>query len=261
MNIRNAMQSFVVVTSCFLFVPVANCQDLRLNADEGTYLLQVPVGNCGPQPVVVCAAPPTCKHSPIYGGTWTPGKPFPKGIACSTTDLPASEHATCSGTGLCVPPSALDGTVSPLYQVLAVLYAPPGYLGTPSPNGAAPSVAEYSSDSKAGTTTSTAKSFKDSNTVSATLSGGAFGDDTSVGFSVEQSTSKQNKAALEITKDAKTDVKVPGPPTDGIDHAYDEIWLALNPSVDFVSQGSAVSWSLQATSSQWLTQYRIASSA
>ena len=211
------------------------------NAGEVYSQSPVHVGTCPARVgTPVCQAAPTCKPNAVYGGIWVPGKPFPKGTSCTTADLPASADATCNGDGLCLAPNGLSGVVNPRYEVLFVLYAPPG-----SAVSKGVSKADYGSESTTGSTVGETKSFKSDTKITASVSA-SFVATASLSVSYDQSTDNSDKTALEIKKTVDTDVADTGPGTDGIDHNQDEIWLWTNPEINIVSVGSNITTSLTA---------------
>jgi hypothetical protein len=145
----------------------------------------------------------------------------------------ALEEAACSGTG---PLSKQKGSITPAYMILSVVYAPPGTAG-----GKSGSFVDYSSGSTMGTKVTTSDSFKNAFTFDSSIGGAGVTADFGFGFSSDQ----QDKTAVEVKKTAKNEIKLPGPGTDGIDHAEDRIYLWLNPKVNVsVTGGSAWSWAL-----------------
>lgn len=171
-----------------------------------------------------------------------------KGLEDQLSALEGYRFKVCAYT----PPPPETGTIHPFYEILTLLYAPPGYTapsqtptGQPAPANNSPSSADYGAESKLGTAITTEKSFKNGYTISAELSGSAFGTGTSLAFSQEMSAAQDDKSSLELTKDTKSDLKANGPPTDGIDHDYDLFWLSLNTEIDTSSQTGAITWALK----------------
>ncbi len=153
------------------------------------------VGTCPPKVgTPVCTAEPTCKPNAAYGGIWVPGAPFAKGTRCTTADLPESADATCNGDGACLAPNGSSGVVNPRYEVLFVLYAPPG--STVSKDV---SKAEYGSESTTGSTVGETKSFKSDTKITASVSA-SFVATASLSVSYDSSADNSDKTALEIKK-------------------------------------------------------------
>jgi hypothetical protein len=149
-----AILSILAVLSAFSHVEVTYAQST------------VHVGTCPPKVwTTVCTAAPTCKPNAVYGGIWVPGAPFPIGTRCTTANLPESADATCNGDGACLAPNGSAGVVNPRYEVLFVLYAPPG-----SSVSKDVSKADYGSESTTGSTVGETKSFKSDTKITASVS-------------------------------------------------------------------------------------------
>ena len=118
----------------------------------------------------------------------------------------------------------VSGKVRPLYQILTVMYAPPGTNG-----GKSMSFVDYGKGSTTGTTTSTTSSFKDGIDVSASagLSIGSVKLGATGDFAASDTVS--DSSSIEIKKATSTDIKAYGPAADGIDHDEDTFYLWLNP--------------------------------
>ena len=170
---------------------------------------------------------------------------------CKTSDGRAGERC-CEGGRLsvCRPvdsePSATS-TVRPRYLILTIVYAPPGTTGAE-----ASSMVDYGQESATGTTVSSSSSFKEEYKATATVNGILSGD-TSLSFGYSRNSS--DSSSLYIKKSASTDIKVFGPPSDGIDHNYDRIYLLLNPLVTLTVEGKQASWSLGHTGPSADIQY------
>jgi H-type lectin domain len=153
-----------------------------------------------------------------------------------------------------VGPALLPGTVTPSYIVLTVVYAPPGTNNGNNGNGKNSNV-EYAAGSTTGTTTSSSKSFKASNTLSFEGSGGFLGNDTGGGVSFSFSRSSTDTQSLDVKKTINSKITVGGPAHDGIDRNEDEIWLLLRPDVDLAVSSSTAQWTLSSDNSQKHVQY------
>jgi hypothetical protein len=129
------------------------------------------------------------------------------------------------------------GYVKPRYQLLNVIYAPPGTKGH-----AGLSLASYEQSSTAGSGVSASSSFKDKTKVSASVS--AFGVGVSADFAF--SASKAETQSIAVTKTAGYTLTVPGPDVDGIDHNFDLYYLWINPTMPmFFDPGRGVQWGLR----------------
>lgn len=140
------------------------------------------------------------------------------------------------------------GTLRPKYQVMTVVYAPPGTAG-----GASTSQVVYSSSSSAGTTSSISKSLNKSLSVSATV-----GDESAVSGSASFSASRTetDTSSIDIQKSHSFDLTVGGPAEDGINHELDQIWLCLNPLYTITADNwSNVSWAMGVDGSEMRIQY------
>jgi hypothetical protein len=117
------------------------------------------------------------------------------------------------------------------YAVLLLVYAPAGTnAGKSDPNN---SLVEYSSGSTAGTTVSITKSFKQTYGITASIGSGKDGSDSqSLGFGLSYADQSSDTSSLDIKKTITNDLKVPGPPSDGIDHSRDRIFILLSPTMN-----------------------------
>ena len=114
--------------------------------------------------------------------------------------------------------------VAPKYQIVSIIYAPPGSNGT-----AQKSLVDYSSSNLLGVTSSIDQTF--SNNVKLTVTAGNKNLGPSGSVSLEWGESVNDSHSLSITKTQTNDVKWYGPIGDGINHDYDEILLWLNPKI------------------------------
>jgi hypothetical protein len=136
-------------------------------------------------------------------------------------------------------PPPLTGTVRPKFQVLTVIYAPPGTQG-----GSSSSSVSYGSGSSFGSKVSSTNAFKDGRKVTASVKGGVLGTGTEVSANFSYSNTAESSQTIEISKSATTEVNVPGPSVDGVDHDRDQIWLWLNPSLDVSLTPKTVQWTV-----------------
>jgi len=146
----------------------------------------------------------------------------------------------CGPAPNCAP---VSGTVTPKFIVTNVIYAPPG-----SANKGSGSSVDYGSSSTSGVTTSVGSSFKSDYSLSASVSlsdpvalGISLGSEQ-FGVSTSTSSTSGSTSSLDVKKTTSSDVKVPGPPTDGIDHTYDEIWVLLDPVIGVQATGNTGYW-------------------
>jgi len=176
-----------------------------------------------------------------------------KGIYNQTITLTMRDHVgtsspedTAQSRTAVIPPQlppAQVGVLYPKYQILTLLYAPPGCTGT-TPVCPAQGEVEYEQDSSCGSKVSTDKSFKVETglSVDATLgapdfTGMTFGGN--VGFSAKETDSyaetiskeQDNTLTLAATKD-------------GVDHDQDAFLLLMNPAVAVKIQGGNTWWNI-----------------
>jgi hypothetical protein len=143
------------------------------------------------------------------------------------------------------------GQVRPAYQILTVVYAPPGTNG-----GKSSSQVSYGSGSTTGTIDSTSNSFKEGVDVTASVGGtigivnlGASGD-----FTASQTTTQTSQ--VNINKGANYQINVTGPNADGIHHNNDLFYLWLNPQLNVtVDHLGNVAWEIAVNGQEMLIQY------
>jgi hypothetical protein len=114
-------------------------------------------------------------------------------------------------------------TVKLKYQIVTVVYSPPGTHG-----GQSGSQVDYASGSTLGNTISTSSAFKAGVGVTASVGAGPF----SVGSEFSYSTTSTDSAAIDVKKDQNRSIKVTGPAKDGINHDHDIFYLWLNPQLE-----------------------------
>jgi hypothetical protein len=135
----------------------------------------------------------------------------------------------------------------PRYQILTIVYAPPGTNG-----GRSSSSVDYGHGSSTGTTTTTSNSFKSGVDVSVK----AGDDDLSATADFNASVSLTDTASVDIKKSQNYDIKVNGPAKDGIDHDHDLFYLWLNPLVKVdIFPGNKVGWGIGVDGPTMLIQY------
>lgn len=137
------------------------------------------------------------------------------------------------------PPAPPRFTVQPKYKILTVVYAPPGTAG-----GGSTSAVSYANGSSSGSTVSTANSFKQSYSVTASTGAGFLGSGGEISASFGYGRNSTNTQAIDIKKSGTTTISHRGPSVNGIDHDRDQIWLWLNPKVELVLDTSTTTWSL-----------------
>ena len=138
------------------------------------------------------------------------------------------------------------GQLIPKYQLLTVVYAPPGTSGGSS------SQVMYSNSSTTGTTASIDSSFQAGVDVSASVGDGLAGTD----FTASQTT--DNTSSVSISKTSGYTITVPGPGQDGIDHGNDRFVLWLNPLLN-VTVSDQVTWEMGVNGREMIIQWVYAS--
>lgn len=133
------------------------------------------------------------------------------------------------------------GTVYPKFQVLSIIYAPPGHIGTLG----SVSTADYSKSTVVGSSYSIAQTFGGSASVLAGFGASdgknnGFGGNFTAGFTYK--VEKDN--TWSITRTTSMGTSYPGPnESDGIDHDYDIITLWLNPGINLLKTSqSTIYW-------------------
>jgi hypothetical protein len=173
------------------------------------------------------------KNDPKYAG---PGMTlYNAGLQQLQTRLAAlqgEEEIACSAAG-----AIQQGDIRPKYMVLTIIYAPPGTTG-----GKTASYVDYSSGSTLGSTIDVSRSFKTDYSITAGLTVGADKNSASVSLSDEWTEQQTTTDEYKVSYAAKTDIKAPGPSTDGIDHGYDQVWLCLNPIIHVTVQGKKITY-------------------
>jgi Carboxypeptidase regulatory-like domain len=148
-----------------------------------------------------------------------------------------------------------SGQVRPAYQLLTVMYAPPGTNG-----GKSTSQVSYGSGSTTGTTDSISNSFKGGVEVNASigLSSGSGSDAVSLGVSGDFTVSQTGTTTSQviINKGTNNQISVNGPGSDGINHGNDLFWLWLNPQLNVtVDHLGNVAWEIGVNGQDMLIQY------
>jgi len=148
-----------------------------------------------------------------------------------------------------------SGQVLPAYQILTLVYAPPGTHGGTSTSQESTSQVLYASGSTTGTTDSISNSFKDSVDVSVSVSNIPI---ISLGVSADFTASQQTGSTTQvnINKGANNQIIVPGPGADGINHSYDLFYLWLNPQLNVtIDHLGNVAWEIGVNGQDMLIQY------
>jgi hypothetical protein len=148
-----------------------------------------------------------------------------------------------------------SGQVLPAYQILTLIYAPPGTKGGTSTSQESTSQVLYASGSTTGTMDSISNSFKDGVDVSLSVSNIPI---LSLGVSGDFTASQQNGSTTQVSinKGVNNQIIVPGPGTDGIDHSYDAFYLWLNPQLDVtIDHLGNVAWEIGVNGPDMLIQY------
>lgn len=222
-----ARLSSLGASTAVLSVMVAACSSGNggASSSEGTSATESAALNINPD-----MRPPPCENPPPVS--------LPYSRACASEECVGLEWKLAFHDGNCFLSSGAEGRCNkgicggPIqtgggtanYFVSTILYAPPGS------NGSSKSVADYSTSSSLGTSTSATSSFSNVASIGVTASGSFIGG-ASVGVQFDTSMSTTQSNELDVTKSASTDFKISGQ-VDGIDHNWDMIWLMLDPTVD-----------------------------
>jgi hypothetical protein len=154
-----------------------------------------------------------------------------RGGLCTEDGL--SGHYVCEGGfPVCVtdpPPPPIQGTFIPKYQVISVVYAPPG-----SAAGGKPSSVIYGTSSTMGTTTSVGNSFKQNYNVSITSTASILILSAGSGLSFTFSNASGSTSTYDLKKTTSVTQTFTGPSLDGVNHDFDQIWLWLRPHISAV---------------------------
>ena len=145
-----------------------------------------------------------------------------------------------------------SGQVLPTYQILTMLYAPPGTNG-----GKSSSQVSYASGSTTGTTDSISHSFKDGLEISASVGFGKQGP-VNLGGSADFTASKTGTTTsqVSINKGVNNQINDPGPSADGIDHGHDVFYLWLNPLLNVtIDHLGKITWEIGVNGQEMLIQY------
>lgn len=139
------------------------------------------------------------------------------------------------------------GTLRPRYQVLTVVYAPPGSSGSYK------SQVKYASGSTAGTTVSISDAVKTGYEITAKV-----GDDKAFSGSgaYGSSTTTTNTSTLDVKKSTTTTLTLAGSNKDGINHDSDLVYICLNPLYTITADNwNNVTWAIGVDGTSMIVQY------
>ena len=148
-----------------------------------------------------------------------------------TSAHPAALNSLAVGSKL------YQGTATANYQILTVIYAPPGTNG-----GHASSSVTYGSGVTSGTTTSASQSFQNSIGVSVTNKVDALGAGGEGSLSFDYASKTMDTQSYDIKELTTSSITRPGPAQDGINHDEDVIFLLLKPKINLSLSSSATEW-------------------
>jgi hypothetical protein len=129
--------------------------------------------------------------------------------------------------------------LTPKYLVLAVTYAPPGSA----------SYVNYSNSTAQGTSTNLSNTFTNATNVSVTATTGAslgiFSAQSSITASADYTYEKDSSSSIALNQTTSYGRQIPGPSSSaqGVNHAYDVIWVWLNPVANLsINPDGSLSW-------------------
>jgi hypothetical protein len=161
-----------------------------------------------------------------------------------------------SALGAVIVNAVASGQVMPAYQILTLVYAPPGTVGNLPTSQEATSQVLYASGSTTGTTDSISNSFQEGVDVNYTGSGDVLGVTLGVSGDFTASQTSTTTSQVSITKGVNNQIIVPGPGENGIDHRYDLFYLWLNPQLNVtVDHLGNVAWEIGVNGQDMLIQY------
>jgi putative hemolysin len=179
-------------------------------------------------------------------------------LVCSSTDGLSWSSNIQMGAGVQIQSSShapsltpavlVTGALFPPYQILTLVYAPPGTKG-----GSSKSNVNYTNTTTSGTVNTISSSFKQGVQLSATLGSG--GDDSSGGDDIVShagatasfsfSLTETDSSAIAVTQTTSFSNQIFGGDTDGINHGNDEFFLWTNPQLNFaIDPTGNVQWSM-----------------
>jgi hypothetical protein len=152
--------------------------------------------------------------------------------------VPVLVNLPLSGIWIAVGPRLFTGEATAKYQILTVIYAPPGCNG-----GKVGSSVSYGAGFTTGTTTSASQSFQNSIGVSVRSEAGFLGSGGELSLSFEATTKSTDTQSCDIKKSETTTLICQGPGNaDGVVHNYDTIYLLLKPKIQLALSSSAAAW-------------------
>lgn len=167
---------------------------------------------------------PTCNTTRCTSDGWT-FFPVAQGTAC---DDSTGQAGVCDG-GLIEPPNEpvelgqcqayIKGTIVPKYQIVNVMYAPPGTQGD----------VDYQAGSTLGTTTATSSTWVNSvsltMTTDATFGPFAAGD---LSMSIGTTSTNSDSSSFDVKEVTTADVNINRDAGDGLNHDFDQIYFPMN---------------------------------
>ena len=133
------------------------------------------------------------------------------------------------------------GTLYPKFQIMTLIYNPPGCTGSACP---VQGDVDYHSGSSSGAKLSTESSFKNDTDISTDVTLGS--DDTgklTIGGTLGWAVTQTDSHSETVTKETNIDLDRTAD-ADGVDHGKDVFWLLMNPAVVMKIQGHMVKWNL-----------------
>jgi hypothetical protein len=171
--------------------------------------------------------------------------------SCQPRDFTPAGLQQCRGRceARCIAKWTHHTTILPHYQILTIVYAPPGCTSTPSAKCGSNSSVDYLSASSTGTKTTLSSSFKAGVNVSVSDSVPIVGDNGVAigkftgGVSDDFSSTYTDSVSDTITKSQSFDIKVQAN-GDGIDHEQDQFIVLLNPAIYLANFDEKITWGL-----------------
>lgn len=163
--------------------------------------------------------------------------------ACFLSDFLLGDYEGCIKRceEKCKPPLKV-GVLYPKYQILTILYAPPGCTSTSTAPCGGTSMIDYQQGSSTGTRVSTEESFtqEEDTSVDVSLTFAGF-ESLGVNRSDSFSITTTESVAETISKGQSVGLTLNGN-RDGINHNHDQFILLLNPAVAVKTQGTKTWW-------------------
>ncbi len=156
-----------------------------------------------------------------------------RGGPCDYSTYAANARVNATVTHTLAP--GVSGWITPKYQVVGIIYAPPG----------AKSSVTYANGFSSGTASQSMASFKSGITLTDSVTGGAnlFGildGKSTTTYSAGWTQTMSSSDTVSISEQYSTGLVVPGPPSSGlgVDHDYDSVLVWLNPAVQMTIYGT-----------------------